>query len=220
MVLTDLMPVVVIGGGEHARVVMECILSRPDLWQLMGYVDREPRAETTARIGVTYLGDDTAVTPFERNLRFVLGVGSIGGGKPTSVRQGLAVRYAAAGAKWATVVHARAWVSPTAELAEGVVVGPGAIINTGASVGSHTVVNSAAVVEHDCSIGPFASLAPGTILGGGVRIGSGAYLGLGCRVRDHLSIGEGATVGMGAVVLRDVEAGATVIGVPARPRAK
>jgi serine acetyltransferase len=35
-------------------------------------------------------------------------------------------------------------------------------------------------------------------------------------VRDHIVVGAGATVGMGAVVVRDVIAGARVMGVPAR----
>ena len=39
-------------------------------------------------------------------------------------------------------------------------------------------------------------------------------IGLGARIRDHIEIGDGATVGMGAVVVGDVAAGRTVVGVP------
>ena len=53
-------------------------------------------------------------------------------------------------------------------------------------------------------------------MAGAARIGDQAYIGLGAVVRDHISIGAGATVAMGAVVVRDVAAGARVMGVPAR----
>ena len=54
-------------------------------------------------------------------------------------------------------------------------------------------------------------------LGGTVTVGDGAFVGLGARVLPGITIGERATVGAGAVVHRDVPAGATMVGVPARP---
>ncbi len=41
-------------------------------------------------------------------------------------------------------------------------------------------------------------------------------IGIGSSVIQGVTIGAGATVGAGAVVLGDVEAGETVVGVPAR----
>ncbi len=47
-------------------------------------------------------------------------------------------------------------------------------------------------------------------------IGSHAILGSGCQVLGPVTVGAGAQVGAGAVVLRDVPAQATAVGVPAR----
>jgi acetyltransferase-like isoleucine patch superfamily enzyme len=53
-----------------------------------------------------------------------------------------------------------------------------------------------------------------TVIENGASIGSGAV------VLGGVTVGEGATVGAGAVVTRDVPARATVVGSPARVRAR
>lgn len=48
-------------------------------------------------------------------------------------------------------------------------------------------------------------------------IGDRVFLGAGCRVLGGLTLGDDARVGANAVVVGDVEPGAVVVGVPARP---
>jgi acetyltransferase EpsM len=207
-------PVIVVGGGEHARVVIDALLSCPGRFDLLGFVDPEPCAPTEA-LGVRWLGDDHVL--LERDLgqvALVLGVGSAPG---STRRAEIVAHFASAGARWASVVHARAMVSPHATLDDGVVVLAGAVVNPGARVGAHAIVNSGAVVEHDVEIGAFTHVAPAAAIGGGARIGTHVTLGLGSRVRDHVTIGDHVVVGMGAAVVTDLPAGARVVGVPARP---
>src|ERR1700753_1541331 len=51
-----------------------------------------------------------------------------------------------------------------------------------------------------------------------VRIGSDVWLGGGAISLPDVTIGDGAVIGAGSVVTRDVSAGVTVLGNPARPR--
>jgi acetyltransferase EpsM len=219
-------PLVVIGGGQHARVVIDAARSRPDAWRVAGFVDPSQPAEMLA-MGVAHLGDDEAflarlasLDPGRRPV-LVLGIGGMTDvgmarpGAPDRTRRRLAERYGAI-AEWATVVHAAARVSPEAAIGPGTVVMAGAVVNPGAAIGRHAVVNTGAIVEHDVAIGDFAQLAPASAVGGGSRIGAGAFVGLGARVRDHVSVGEGAIVAMGAAVVGDVPPGSIVGGVPAR----
>jgi len=205
---------VVIGGGEHARVVIEAARSRPDLWDVSGFVDPEPCEETATRLGLRRLGGDDWVASTGARPWLVLGVGAVGISRR---RETIVAGYAARAAKWATIVHAAAWVSPTAALGPGAVVMAGAVVNSGARLGPHVVVNTGAVVEHDVVVGAFVQLGPAAAVGGGAVVEAGCYLGLGCRVRDHVRIGPEALVGMGAVVVGDVEGGAVVAGLPAQP---
>lgn len=52
-----------------------------------------------------------------------------------------------------------------------------------------------------------------------VAIGENVWVGGGAIILAGVTIGDGAIVGAGAVVTRDVAAGSTVIGNPARPQA-
>lgn len=48
-------------------------------------------------------------------------------------------------------------------------------------------------------------------------LGNRVFLGVGCRVLGGITLGDDSRVGANAVVLRDVPAGVTVVGVPASP---
>ena len=212
-------PLIVLGGGEHARVVIDAARTQGERWAVQGYVAPDPSPDAIA--DEPWLGDDVALTerladiaPADRPW-LVLGFGA--GETPGALAARAATTQRFAGARWATIVHARAWVSPSARVEEGAVVLAGAVINAGAQVGRHAIVNSAAVVEHDVVLGAGTHVAPGAVIGGGAHIHEHAFIGLGARVRDHIEIGAGAVVGMGAVVVASIAPGATVVGIPARP---
>jgi acetyltransferase EpsM len=205
---------IVVGGGEHARVVIEAARSRPDLWEVIGFADPSPCLETSERLKLPRVGGDGECLRLAGTCQFILGVGGHRGGP---CRRRLVETYERAGTRWATVVHARAWVSESAVLGPGVVVGAGAVVNSGARIGAHGVINTGAIVEHDVELGAFTHVGPGAVIGGGTRVGADTYLGLGCRLRDHIEVGAGVTVGMGAVVVAPVRGGLVVAGVPARP---
>jgi serine O-acetyltransferase len=48
------------------------------------------------------------------------------------------------------------------------------------------------------------------------RIGNDVFVGAGARILGDVHVGDGAKIGANAVVVRDVPAGATAVGVPAR----
>lgn len=210
---------VVVGGGEHGRVVMEAAQALPKAWRVLGFVDPRPCDPTAALTGFPRLGDDCECPRLgvEQDAWFLLGVGAL---EDAGIRAQIASRLDKSGIRWAALVHPEAWVSPSAVLEPGVFVGAGAVVQSGARIGRHAIVNTGAVVEHDVRIGAFSHLGPAAAIGGGVQIGERCRLGLGCRVRDHVCLGDGVVVGMGAVVVDDVKGELTVVGIPARPVAR
>lgn len=80
---------------------------------------------------------------------------------------------------------------------------------------SGIVMHAQTVVEADCLIMQQVTLGQQNELGA-PRVCTGAYIGTGAKVLGAITVGEGAKIGANAVVLEDVPAGATVVGIPAR----
>lgn len=84
-------------------------------------------------------------------------------------------------------------------------------------IGARTWAMKHCHVGHDAIIGEDCELAPGTVIGGHVTIGNNVRFGINSCVRPYITIGDGARIGAGAVVIKDVPAGQTWVGNPARP---
>lgn len=80
---------------------------------------------------------------------------------------------------------------------------------------SGVVIHADAVVEPGCLIMQQVTLGQvGTP--GAPRICRDCYIGAGAKILGPITVGAGARIGANAVVLEDVPAGATAVGVPAK----
>ncbi|PZR34805.1 NeuD/PglB/VioB family sugar acetyltransferase [Caulobacter segnis] len=202
--------VVIIGGGGHAKVVIEILRAAGET--VAAIVDADPTPRTI--LGVPVVGDDLALPALrERGLtRLFVAVGD------NRLRETLGRKARDAGFSLVNAVHPSAVVSPSARLGEGVAVMAGAVINADNQVADLAIINTGAVVDHDCRLGAAAHVAPGAALAGGVSVGERAFLGVGARVIPGVTIGADTVVGAGGVVVRNLPAGVLAVGVPAKIR--
>ena len=199
------MKLTILGAGGHAKVVAAAAVASGR--EVLACLDDDPSRWGASILGVMVTGPISRATQPDAG-PLVAALGSNAG------RRTLAERLASA--EWVPIVHPFSWVHPSVSIGAGSVVFAGAVVQPDARIGAHAIVNTAASVDHDCVIGDYAHLAPGVHLAGRVRIRTGAFLGVGAAAMPGVTIGEWAVVGAGAVVTRDVPAGATVVGVPAR----
>ncbi len=99
-------------------------------------------------------------------------------------------------------------------------IGAGCVLSRGAMsssvIGHSTVIGNLCNIGHGIQIGERVWMSVGTLVGGNTTIGAGATIGMGACVRDNIYIGEKASIGMGSVVMKDVPAGASLFGNPAK----
>lgn len=87
------------------------------------------------------------------------------------------------------------------------------IIKTGVKM------NKQVIVAHNVVIGSDTVITSPTFICGSVRIGEDCHIAA-TTIRNQCTIGDRAILGLGSVVVKDVEAGETVVGNPAKPLKK
>lgn len=136
------------------------------------------------------------------------------------IRQQKLQQLNSAGAKIITLIHPSATISKYTQIGPGSVVVAGAVINPDCIIGSGAIINTCSSVGHDCNLGEAVHICPGARLAGGTEVDDRAWVGVGSSVRQLTKVGADAIVGAGSVVVKNVNAGAVVIGNPARPLVK
>jgi UDP-perosamine 4-acetyltransferase len=202
-------PVVLIGGGGHAKVVIE-ILEAAGTFEIAGCLTGEGSAQSV--LDVPVLGDDSCLPRlYASGIRHAfVAIGS------NRLRQRLSGAVSQLGFELVNAISPLAIVSRRARLQNGIAIMPGAVINSCATLGNGCIINTGVTVDHDCVVGDWAHLAPSTALAGNVTVGAGAFLGVGVHVIPEITIGEWSIVGAGAVVIRHLPANVTAVGTPAK----
>ena len=195
---------VVLGGGGHARVVIEAL--RASGLTVVGLTDADPALAGRLIGGVRVLGGDDAVAAFAPATTMLAnGLGNVASRTSSglAMRARLFERFEAAGYAFPALNHPSAVVASDAELGCGAQIMAGAIVQAGARIGRNALINSRALVEHDCQVGAHVHVAPGAILCGGVRIGARSHIGAGAIILQNVAVGADVVVAAGAVVARD-----------------
>jgi UDP-perosamine 4-acetyltransferase len=205
-------PVVILGGGGHARGVIDAL--RCAGHTIAGVIDPKPEVAKSLPSGIAWLGADLSKTR-AADVQLAIGVGSLDVGAKNP-RPKLFQEAKAGGFQILSFRHPSAIVAGDVTLGEGAQLMAGVILQPGIRTGVNCIVNTGASLDHDCRLGDHVHVAPGVVLSGTVEVGDGSHLGTGAIVIQNIKIGAEAMIAAGAVVTRDVPAHARVAPGPER----
>jgi sugar O-acyltransferase (sialic acid O-acetyltransferase NeuD family) len=194
---------IIIGAGGHAlEVLNELKLANHSI---SAFYD-EINVHVNELFGITVYHERDQL-PMES---FVLGVGG-----PT-LRRKLYEQFCGQRTP-ASVISSSAQVSSlNTLLGQGLNIMSGVYIGPNVTIGEGSLVNARSGIHHDSKIGSFCEICIGVSIAGRCTIGNQVFIGMGAQILPGVTIGEQAIIGAGAVVTKDVPAGVTVKGVPAK----
>ncbi|MFA5171088.1 MAG: acetyltransferase [Sulfuriferula sp.] len=200
--------VVVLGGGGHAKVVIEIL--RAAGYQVNYCVGGEDSPATCLDVPVLQ-GDEQLIKLREAgNSLLFPAIGS------NRIRERATAHAVTLGFELVNAISPFAIISPSVVLGKGIAIMSGAIINAESHIEDLAIINTGATVDHDCRIGFCAHIAPQCALAGNVTVGQRAFLGISTTVIPDITIGDNTMIGAGGVVISDIPSSTTALGHPAR----
>jgi UDP-3-O-[3-hydroxymyristoyl] glucosamine N-acyltransferase len=108
----------------------------------------------------------------------------------------------------------RVIVSDFVEIGANSTIDRGAIEDT--IIGPHTKIDNLVQIGHNVEIGANCIIVAQVGIAGSTKVGNGVVIGGQVGVIGHINIGNGAKIAAASAVMRDVEPGATLGGIPAQ----
>ncbi|MDP5170260.1 MAG: NeuD/PglB/VioB family sugar acetyltransferase [Bacteroidia bacterium] len=212
MEITSKTPVLIVGTGPEARVVLD-IANALDV-MVYGFItdkEEETNLEINDLLILGQLGDKDVETLLQDEYtRIVIAV------KEHDKRMEWVADLSSKSAEIISFVHPSAIISPYARIGDGVVVYPGVTILSNSLIGAHSLIMSGTNIGADVEIGEYVTIEQGVQIGAGVVIDTECFVGAGAVVQPEVGIGRESLIGAGSVVLTDIPENATAFGNPAR----
>ena len=183
----------ILGAGGHGRSVAEAALLLGEWESVIFLDDAWPQVEEL--LGCKVMGK---VADIGKVVELCHGaIAAVGNNAVREQWIALIERHDVA---LASVVHPRAWISPSARVGAGSAVLAGAVVGSAAEVGKGVIINANATVDHDVQMGDLSHIGVGVQLAGGVQIGARAWLQAGACCGYNVQVAEGELVPPGSAL--------------------
>ena len=196
----------------HAKVVLE-ILKAGKQYDVVGFADDDSSKTGLEIKGLKVIGTTDELASLKKTMGIECAIVAIGN---NPLRRKLSEKIVAAGLDLINAIHPTAYFDADVEIGKGCYIGQGVIAITGTRIGNCVNIHTGATIDHDNVIEDGANLGPGVHTAGRVKIGRDAFLGTGAVVIPDGSVGVSSIIGAGAVVINQIPANVTAVGVPAK----
>lgn len=203
---------IIIGAGGFGREVHNLIPNcngYGECYVIKGFINDIPDALADKEGYAPIIGTIRDYQPQPDDV-FVCAIGDIAGRKKCT--QMLLER----GAEFISLVHKTAKAGRNTRIGKGCILTSRVGISCDCFIGDFTIFQDECLVGHDTHIGSFCHFHPRAFVAGRVQIGDEVHVGPYALIHPDRKIGANATIGGGSFVIRNVKAGTTVYGNPAK----
>ncbi len=211
----------VYGASGYGREVMPLLRSQLQTQKIdanrLIFIDDNPETDAINGHSIFRFDDFMQIEASERFVTLAIA--------NSVIREKLEKRCQENNIQFLDITASNVCVMDNVSIGEGSILSPFVSLTSNIRIGCQFHANIYSYVAHDCIIGDYVTFAPGVKCNGNIVIEDHAYIGTGAIIKqgkpgEPLVIGRGAVVGMGAVVTKNVPAGVTVVGNPAKPLVK
>ena len=207
--------IIIIGNSGAARegywIFQDMLQADPSLaqqYRFKGFLSWQGYVGDLKGLACHNLGEATYYT-FSSNDHFIIGIG-----KP-ELRRDVFQFFKAQGAKFFTLCHPEASISPTAQIGEGNIFQVGCTVFCDSILGNANYLNGAVNISHDVYIGDFNFLGPFTIMLGCSKLGNTNTIAARCTILSKSKIGNNNIIAPSSVIYKGCGNNARMIGNPA-----
>lgn len=207
--MTEVKQVLMVGAGGHAAELRDYInhlnaTSRSPQLQVVGFIDDNRQGYDHYGFTEPFLGSIADHT-VRADVMYLMGIANL------EYRKQITEKLLAKGARFTGLIHPTALISPSARLAEGVVVSHNVSVGPKVTIGRFTMLNSRCTIGHDSVIGDYNFISPQVAISGNTRIGNENMIGTNACTIPGMSIGSRNKIAAGMVIYKPVGDDETVI---------
>ena len=207
--------IVLIGAGGFGREVLwqlSEVNNSTGMYNIIGFIDDATELQGKQINGFPVLGNSQWLINYQKEICAIICVGN------TKARKSIYERLQANSLiSFPTIVADDVKFSGFVQFGKGCIICLSNILTVNISVGDFVIVNLDCTIGHDVVLGNFVTLYPSVNVSGNVNIGACCEVGTGAKIIQGKNIGENSIIGAGSVVIKDIPANCTAVGVPATP---
>ncbi|GHV86371.1 transferase [Spirochaetia bacterium] len=209
------MKTVIVGAGGFGREVLFLLTeinSTKESFDILGFVDSNPLLQGKIINEYPVLGNDSWLLNYSNAINVVVCVGN------SQLRKKIVKNLSKnKNIYFPNIIANDVRCSPTVNMGKGCIIFFSSVLLVDISIGDFVVVHCDCTIGHNVCINDFATVYHSVNVLGDVSIGSCVEIGSGSQIIPQKTVGDNAIIGAGSVVVKNIPADCTVVGVPAKP---
>lgn len=201
---------VIIGAGNVGTFLAYNLDLFAGNYEILGFLDDDAKKIGHKIANYPVLGKNSDIFGMPAGTAVAIGISS------PAIRKRIADQIINESFDFPNFIAKNAWISNPVNIGCGVIIYPGVSINYESSIGHFVIMNMNCAIGHNATIGKYCTLAPGVNFAGFTHLEECVDVGIGVSTRQNVRIGKNSTIGGQSMVISDVPANSTIVGVPGK----